>query len=100
MDATMYLPLNTLIRLPDGRQGRVVYKGLDGTGIRFGQHLADIEAISSSPGNALACLGIEREPPEDFTDYAEALLREPYSTASLECVGTKYEVIEETPACP
>jgi hypothetical protein len=34
----------TLIRLKDGRSGRVVYNGLDGVGIKFGADPVDVDA--------------------------------------------------------
>jgi hypothetical protein len=63
----------TLIRLPDGREGRVVYHHLDGYGIRWGRAPVD-------PGDL----------PEP-----DAMLRAPYPGARCECVGTDYEVISE-----
>jgi hypothetical protein len=67
------MKLNTLIRLPDGREGRTVYHNLDGYGIRWGRELADPENL----------------PPPD------AMLREPYPSATVECVGRNYEVLAD-----
>lgn len=66
----------TLVRLPDGREGRVVYHNIDGYGIRWG----------SAPVN------VDDLPPHD------AMLREPYPSAirdGMECVGREYELIDE-----
>lgn len=57
-----------LVRVRDGREGRVVYHGLDGYGLRWED--AD-----------------ESKPPE-------ALLREPYATAQAECVGREFKYAE------
>lgn len=69
------MKFNTLVRLPDGREGRAVYHFLDGYGICWGRELADKED----------------PPPPD------AMLREPYPHAlreGIECVGERYEVID------
>jgi len=64
----------TLIKLPDGREGRTVYHHLDGYGIRFGREPVD-------PDNL----------PEP-----DAMLRAPYPSARCECVGDEFEVVSET----
>ena len=73
----------TFVRLPDGREGTVVYHGLDGYGIRWGRIDVNLELLESV--NPL----FGREP--DGWPYApEAMLRDPYHGAQLECVGTSY----------
>ena len=67
----------TLIRLPDGREGTVVYHGLDGYGIKWGRHRVPVNELN------LFKAGDEWAP--------EAMLREPYPGAELECVGEEYE---------
>lgn len=64
---------NTLVRLPDGREARVVYHNLDGYGIKWGRAIHDEDNL----------------PPPD------ALLREPFRTADWPCVGSEYEVVDE-----
>jgi len=63
----------TLIKLPDGREGRTVYHHLDGYGIRWGREPVD-------PDNL----------PEP-----DAMLRAPYPGARCECVGDEFEVVSE-----
>jgi len=80
----------TIIRLPDGREGTVVYHGLDGYGIKWGRVSPDLEQILRGTGNL-----IKVEMSEDFNDYPDAMLRDPYKFAELECVGEDFEVVEE-----
>lgn len=80
----------TFVRLPDGREGTVVYHGLDGYGIVWGRKTVDVEAILSSTPIFSG---------ENETNIPEpkAMLREPYPSAikqNLECVGEDYEVVE------
>ncbi len=81
----------TIIRLPDGRDGTVVYHGLDGYGIRFGRHAVDAEAL-------LAANAVKKAEGDDAEWLPEAMLRKPsqYSARlwpGMECVGDEYEVI-------
>lgn len=81
----------TLIRLADGRMGRVVYNGLDGVGIKFGAGPVDIETIMRGDSGLF-----ENSPHDDeLAKWApEAMLRDPYSLAikaGLECVGKRGE---------
>lgn len=69
----------TVVRLPDGREGTVVYHHLDGYGIRWGRIEVDAEALNSfTAADDLA---------------PEAMLRDPYPSATVECVGEEYDVI-------
>jgi hypothetical protein len=77
----------TVVKLPDGREGTVVYNGLDGVGIKWGRHEVTAEEIGG-------CANFNTgEPPEDFQLFPDAMLREPYPRAGMECVGSDYEVI-------
>ena len=80
----------TIVRLPDGREGTVVYHGLDGYGIRWGRWEVDVQAILEGDGNTV------RPCPPDYppTLLPEAMLREPYLCASLPCVGREYTIVE------
>lgn len=74
----------TFVRLPDGREGTVVYHGLDGYGIMWGRITIDpkvVEQHNSLFGRA----------PSDYPYFPEAMLRDPYPNAELECVGEEYE---------
>ena len=62
------MKLGTQIRLPDGREATAVYNNLDGVGIKWGLH--------------------DPEPGEP-----DAMLREPYSGATLPCVGEEFVII-------
>lgn len=77
----------TIVRLPDGREGTVVYHGLDGYGIKWGRHSVTLEDLEGgNPFNS--------EPPRDGYEWEpEAMLRKPYGTP-LECVGDDYEAVE------
>lgn len=86
--------LNTVIRLPDGREGTICYHNLDGVGGVWGRHTFTMP--SGGFGDGL--------PAPEF------MLREPEMQGRVgapesECVGEDYEVIassepaEETPNC-
>ena len=84
----------TLVRLPDGREGRVVYHSLDGIGIRWGTDALSSEQVEAiMGGNGGLFRGAESEIEKSVTP--EAMLRHPYEHASLPCVGPHYEVVEE-----
>jgi hypothetical protein len=77
----------TFIRLPDGREGTVVYHGLDGYGIMFGRIAVDVDAINGTQP-------LFGEGPKDWPYSPDALLRKPWPTAKMECVGDEYEIVE------
>ena len=74
----------TFVRLPDGREGTVVYHGLDGYGIKWGRIRVDGKAI-------LDTQPLFGKAPANWPWHAEAMLREPYPSATLECDGEEYE---------
>jgi hypothetical protein len=74
----------TIVRLPDGREGTVVYHGLDGYGIKWGHIRVDEDAM-------LATQPLFGPAPADWPWNPGAMLRDPYPGASLECVGTEYD---------
>ncbi len=74
----------TVVELPDGRRGTVVYHGLDGYGIMWGEIEVDAEKILS--GNPL----MDDGSPPNAEWEPEAMLREPYPSADVECVGSDY----------
>ncbi len=85
----------TIVRLPDGREGTVVYHGLDGYGIRWGRTAINYEAIMQGDGNTMAFIGGNaKAAPQEFQDFPEAMLREPYPSADLPCVGEEFEIVE------
>lgn len=77
-----------IIILPDGRECTVVYHGLDGYGVVFGRQAVDVAAILAA--NPL--FGRERP----GVPQPEAMLRDPYPGAEVECVGTEYEIALDT----
>lgn len=85
----------TLIKLADGRMGRVTYNGLDGVGIVFGTDPVDVETIMRGSGGIIR----GEESDEELQKWApQAMLRKPYRSAvaaGLECVGDDWEAIEE-----
>ena len=80
--------LGTVVRLSDGRLGTVVYNGLDGVGIKWGEHDPDPKDFSGSSGNT-----VRWNPPADWPWQPDAMLREPYPHADLPCVGEDYEIV-------
>ena len=62
----------TIIKLPDGRIGTVCYHNLDGYGGVWGRQALD-----------------PKDPPAP-----EFMLRRPYPSASVDCVGDDYEATE------
>ena len=78
----------TIVRLPDGREGTVVYHGLDGYGIRWGRIAVTLDDITEAAKGANPLFG---KAPAEYPYSAEAMLREPYPSAELECVGSDYE---------
>ena len=80
----------TVIELPDGRRGTVVYHGLDGYGIQWGELDVDVEAILA--GNPVFGPRVSQQ---QRALTPEAMLREPYPSAGMECVGEDYVVVDE-----
>lgn len=83
----------TIIKLPDGREGTVVYNGLDGYGIMFGRVPVDLDVISG--GNPLF-----GDKPADWPYTPEAMLRDPVLARhwpDMECVGDEFEIVERAP---
>jgi len=77
----------TIIELPDGRRGTVVYNSLDGVGIKWGEHKITENDIKGH-GNLF-----QENIPDNYDLYPDAMLRNPYPSADLECVGTEYKII-------
>lgn len=77
----------TIIQLPDGREGTVVYHGLDGYGIQWGAVEVDVEQL-------LSVNGLFGTAPDDWPWFPEAMLRDPWPNAEIECVGSDYKVVQ------
>jgi len=80
----------TIIELPDGRVGTVVYHGLYGYGIKWGQWVVPVERILR------LCPLFNEEIPEDMRQWEpEAYLREPGSISEADCVGEEFTILAE-----
>lgn len=81
----------TMIRLPDGREGTVVYHGLDGYGIILGRVIVDVEAIYGQPfisDKRNAGVPVPTAMLRDCGAEMNAKL-----WPGMECVGEEYEVL-------
>ena len=88
------MKLGTQIRLPDGREGTVVYNSLIGVGIKWGLHDPDPADFEGTTGNT-----INKDPqPEDWGWEPEALLRAPWDGCERcdwkadQCVGDDFDI--------
>lgn len=83
------LRLNTVIRLPDGREGTICWNNLDGCGGVFGRHHFEMPA-GGFGGSLPAPEFMLRE------KSVEPLLRQRSPHRSdVECVGEKFEICED-----
>ncbi len=84
--------LGTQVRLPDGREGTVVFNSLVGVGVKWGLFDPDPADFKGTHGNTF-----DQEPPYDGWPWEpDALLRDPYPDCErlgMECVGEEYEVL-------
>jgi len=86
--------LGTQIRLPDSREGTVVYNSLTGVGIKWGLHDPDPEDFEDTDGNT-----VTSGSPAGWQWEPDALLRDPwphctaFGWSNEECVGNNYEII-------
>ena len=81
----------TIIKLPDGRIGTIVYHGLTGYGFIWGKHEVPIDKILET------CPLWEKSIPIDLLQYQpQAMLRKPEMSELLkiDCVGENYEIVE------
>jgi len=85
----------TIIKLPDGREATVTFNGLIGVGIKWGRHYFDSSIFEGSIAD-LGSIGVRGpEPSDELQELApEALLRDPWKGAPVECVGGDYEIVE------
>jgi len=82
------MKLGTKVKMKDGRIGTVVYNGLDGVGVMWGEHNPDPADFEGTSGGCF-----DDDVREDWPWHPEAMLRDSYPSASLPCVGDDYEVI-------
>ena len=91
--------LGSIVQLPDGRIGTTVYNGLDGIGIKWGRHKPSMDDFKGkvfhlSPGGNI--VDAPDECPAKDSDWPwmpDAMLRDPYPGADLECVGHDFELL-------
>ena len=65
----------TIVAFDDGREGTVVYNGLDGQGIAWGVHILGPDVCDWPP--------------------LDAMLRESYPSADVPCVGREFRIVAE-----
>ena len=88
------MKLGTQVRLPDGREGTVVYNSLIGVGIKWGLHRPDPRDFEGTTGNT-----IDENMPDNWEWQPDALLRDPWDGCNRHgfdpdgCVGSDYEII-------
>lgn len=78
-----------IVKLPDGRIGTVVYNGLDGVGIKWGEHDITLDDLQGNGG----C--VQEDVSDDYEWEPDAMLRKPYASAELECVGEDFMIIND-----
>ncbi len=86
--------LGTIVRLPDGRVGTSVYNGLDGVGVKWGVHAPSEDDFRGTTGNLLA---LDQDSPAHEPDWPwapDAMLRDDYPGADIECVGEVFDIID------
>ena len=81
----------TIIRLPDGREGTVVYHGLDGYGIVFGRVEVDVEKILSVHPMADENPGVPEPTAMLRTSISPRMDAQLWP--GMECVGEEYELL-------
>ncbi len=92
------MKLGTHVRLPDGREGTVVYNSIIGVGIKWGLHHPDPADFVGTDGNFHDMVGGHGSGmPDDWPWEPDALLRDPglgfSGFTEDECVGEEYEVL-------
>lgn len=85
------MKFGTIIQFSDGRRATVVYRGLDGEGIAWGEHRFSADQVRE----AMSAFSLTSDAPSDYSlPKAEALLREPWKGAYMPCVPDDYEIVE------
>ena len=88
------MKLGTIVRLPNGDEGTVVYNSLIGVGIKWGHHNPSPEDFENTDGNT-----VSDGSPEGWEWEPDALLRDPWPGCEScgfspeECVGGDYKII-------
>jgi len=87
------MKLNTVIRLPDGREGTICWNHLDGSGGVWGHHY--FEMPDGGFGDDLPAPQFLLRPKMQGDYPLEESLRRGPHRSDLECVGEEYEVLAE-----
>jgi hypothetical protein len=83
----------TIVRLPDGREGTVVFNGLCGVGIKWGRHEVNEHTFAGTYGDVFSP-SVEID--DEWPWKPDAWLREEWPGADgLECVGGTVVVLSE-----
>ncbi len=82
--------LGILVEMSDGRIGTVVFNGLSGVGIKWGVHYPNPKDFEGTSGGV--CPQDDRS---SFKWEPDALLRDPWPGAEIECVGKNYNTLTE-----
>ncbi len=92
------MKLGTVIQFSDGRNATVVYNGLDGVGVRMGEHTITEEDLDSFRGSSGGLFSDEHLQ-QDFRDrYSPEFLLRPESDSKFTgtpCIGMDFDVIRE-----
>ena len=89
------MKFGTIIDVPGRGRATVVYNGLDGCGIAWGEYSFTEEDEQIAVECATFNMFSERPWHPTEIPAATALLREPFKNAHMECVGEDYEIISE-----
>ena len=88
------MKLGTIVELPDGRIGTVVYNSLIGVGIKWGKYNPNPIDFEGTTGNT-----IDEGIKEDWQWAPDALLRDPWNGCERhgfnpeDCVGDNFEIL-------
>ena len=97
MNASMgrTLPLGSQVRLPDGREGTIVFNGLTGMGIKWGRHDPEPREFDGTFGDVGMPTADSPARQSDWPWEMDAMLREPELAKRLRlpCVGEEFELL-------
>lgn len=79
--------------MSDGRIGTVVFNGLSGVGVKWGEHAVDEAIFAGTSGDCLPPSDGSPALAESWPFSPDAMLREPYPSAVLPCVGENFEIV-------
>lgn len=87
------LDIGTMVRAADGREGPVVYHNLDGQGVRLGRGPLSEDEVAMLLRTTPVFSGTDDDGfPEELKP--NAMLREQWPGATMECLGDDWEVVK------